>query len=134
MVIVDSITKPIKDSIGANTQNLPARAQLMERLFGKLFEIATRHDIAMIVTHHATVNPVTPFGRDFGKIWGGDSTMYNSKYAIEFIGDCPLKIRNETGWTVPESRRVKLIRRPDAQADGELHPIRLKNDWGYVDK
>ena len=132
LIVLDSLTKPIKDSMGANTQNLPARAQLIERLFGKLYDVATRHNLAIVINHHASVNPVTPFGRDFGKMWGGDPVLYNSKYAMEFI-DATNKIKNDTGWGV-EARRVKLVRRPDEQVTDELIPIRLKKDYGYTDK
>ena len=132
MVAIDSITKPLKDSIGANTQNLPARAQLVERLFGKLYDIATRHNLAIIINSHASIDPITPFGRDFGHMWGGDGLLYNSKYALEFI-DANTKIKNATGWGI-EARRVKLIRRPDEQSTGDVIPIRLKKDYGYCDE
>jgi len=132
MIIIDSITKPLKDSIGANTQNLPARAQVVERLFGKLYDLATRHGLAIMINSHASVDPITPFGRDFGHMWGGDGLLYNSKYALQFI-DATSKIKNQTGWGI-EARRVMLIRRPDEQATGDLTPIRLKKDWGYCDK
>ena len=132
MIIIDSLTAPLKTSVGSTTSNLPARAQLTERLFGLLHSVAIRHNISIILSHHASVDPMVLFGRDLGKPWGGDPILYNSKYAIEFI-DSTSKIRTDTGWGV-EARRAKLIRRPDDVADGELHPIRLKKDWGYTTK
>ena len=132
MIVLDSITRPIKDSIGSNTQNLPARSQLIDRLFGKLSNLAIRHNLAVIVNHHTTVNPVTPFGIDHGKMWGGDGMMYTSKYAIQFT-NATMKIKNETGWGI-EARRVKLVRRPDEQDTGEWIPVRLMKDYGYCDK
>lgn len=131
MIILDSLTKPIKDSVGSETQNLPARAQIVERLFGKLYHIAQIHNIAVVVNHHAIVNPVMPFGRDLGNPYGGNPILYNSKYIIQFI-DAPRKLQDETGWGI-ECRRIKMIRRPDEQATGELIPIRLKKDWGFCD-
>ncbi len=132
MIILDSLTKPIKDSVGSETQNLPARAQLVERLFGKLYHVAKLYDIAVIVIHHATINPIMPFGRDLGKPYGGNPILYNSKYALEFI-DAPNKIKTSTGWGV-EARRVKLLRRPDEPSTGELIPVRLKKDYGFCDE
>lgn len=131
MIIIDSLTKPIKDSVGNETQNLPSRAQIIERLFGKLYHIASIYDIAIIVNHHASVNPIMPFGRDLGKPYGGNPVLYNSKYALGFI-DAPNKIKTETGWGT-EARRVRLLRRPDEQTTGELIPIRLKKDFGFCD-
>lgn len=132
MIILDSLTKPIKDSVGSETQNLPARAQLVERLFGKLYQIAQLYNIAVVITHHATINPITPFGRDLGKPYGGNPILYNSKYVLQFI-DAPKKMKEETGWNL-ECRRIRMIRRPDEQTTGELIPIRLKKDWGFCDE
>jgi len=131
MIILDSLTKPIKDSVGSETQNLPARAQLVERLFGKMYHIAKLYDIAVIVIHHATINPIMPFGRDLGKPYGGNPILYNSKYALELI-DAPNKVKTETGWGM-ECRRVKLLRRPDEPSTGELIPVRLRKDYGFCD-
>jgi len=131
MIILDSLTKPIKDSVGHETQNLPARAQLIERLFGKLYHIAMLYNIAVVVVHHASINPMMPFGRDLGKPYGGNPVLYNSKYALEFI-DAPNKVKNETGWG-EQARRVKLLRRPDEPYTGELVPVHLKKDYGFTD-
>jgi RecA/RadA recombinase len=131
MIIIDSLTKPVKDSVGSETQNLPSRAQLTERLFGKLYHFAKIYDVAIMVIHHASVNPITPFGRDLGKPYGGDPILYNSKYAIQFI-DAPRKLKDETTWG-EECRRIKLLRRPDEPTTGELIPVRLRKDWGFCD-
>jgi RecA/RadA recombinase len=132
LIILDSLTKPVKDSVGSETQNLPARAQLIERLFGKLYHFAKIYDIGIIVIHHASVNPITPFGRDLGKPYGGDPILYNSKYALQFI-DAPKRVKDETGFG-EEARRIKLLRRPDEPYTGELVPVRLKKDWGFCDQ
>lgn len=131
MILIDSLTKPIKDSVGSESQNLPARAQIIDRLFGKLYHFANIYNIATMVVHHATYNPMMPFGRDLGKPYGGDPILYNSKYSLELI-DATNKIETETGWG-PEARRVKLLRRPDEPTTGELIPVRLKKDWGFCD-
>jgi len=132
MIIIDSFTKPVKDSVGSNTQNLPSRAELMQRLYGKLYDIAARYNIAVVVNHHASINPVMPFGRDLGKPYGGNPVLYNSKYALEFI-DAPKKLQTETGWG-NETRRIKLLRRPDVPQDDQLYPVRLKKDFGFCDE
>lgn len=53
LIIVDSLTKPIKVSVGHKTQNLPARANLIGRFFDRLYQMAYKFDIAVIVVHHA---------------------------------------------------------------------------------
>lgn len=132
MIIIDSMTQPLKTSVSSQTANLPARAQIVERLFGKFHKVAQAYNIALMVNHHASVNPATMFGRDLGKPYGGNPILYNSKYAIEFI-DAPKKIQQETGFGI-DARRVKLLRRPDEQTTGELHTVRLKKDYGFCDK
>jgi len=79
-----------------------------------------------------SINPMMPFGRDLGKPYGGNPILYNSKFAIEFI-DAPSKVKKDTGWG-EETRRIKLLRRPDEPYTGELIPIRLKKDWGFCDE
>jgi RecA/RadA recombinase len=131
MIIVDSLTDPLKTSVGSQTANLPARATITERFFGAIHEITARHNIAVIVNHHASIDPVV-FYTDHGRPWGGDPVMYNSKFGIEFV-DSTAKIRTDTGWGIT-ARRVKLIRRPDDVVTGELHPINLKKDWGFTEE
>ena len=131
MIIIDSFSKPLKDSVGVNTANLPARSQLQERLFGLLSHIAVKHNIAIIINHHTSKNPVMPFGVDFGKPIGGDSIIYNTKYVIEFWS-ATNKIKNDSNFGI-EARRVRLVRHPVKQVDLEWKIIRLKKDWGYVD-
>lgn len=130
LIIIDSMTKPLKDCFGSNTPNLPARAQIIDRLFGKLFDIARRHNTAILISHHASCDPMV-WGKDPGSMWGGDPVLYNTKYAIEFF-EATKKVKEETGWGI-ETRRVKLVRRPDEQTTNEWIPIRLQKDFGYTD-
>ena len=131
MIVIDSMTAPLKMAIGSNTSNLPTRAQLTERLFGLLIEIAMRNNIAVVVNHHASIDPMNLYGRDFGKAWGGDPILYNSKYALLII-DGDGKTKKETGFGL-ECRRIMLIRRPDEQDTGEKFPVCLRKDYGYAD-
>lgn len=131
MIIIDSMTAPLKMAIGSNTSNLPTRAQLTERLFGLLIEVAMRNNISVVVNHHASVDPMNLFGRDFGKAWGGDPILYNSKYALLII-NADGNTKKTTGWGT-EARRIMLVRRPDEQDTDTKHPVRLKKDFGYCD-
>ena len=97
MIVLDSLTKPMKDSVGSETQNLPARSQLTEKLFGKLYSYAMTYNIAVVVLLHATVNPLQMIGQDLGNPYGGAPVLYNSKYAIQIL-KATHKIKIETGW------------------------------------
>jgi RecA/RadA recombinase len=129
IIIIDSLTKPLKASIGHKTQNLPARADLSARFFDKLYQIAHKYGAAIIINHHASIDPMK-WGRDFGKIYGGDEVLYNSKYVIELV-DSDMAARAKYGET---ARRVMLIKHPFNSNVGELHPINLKKDWGFTDE
>jgi len=132
MIIIDSLSKPLKDTVGTNTANLPTRSQIQERIFGMLTHVAVQHNIAIIINHHVSSNPVMPFGTDFGHPIGGDSIMYNTKYVLEFW-DATNQIKKDSGFGL-EARRVRLFRHPTEQVTGEWKVIRLQKDVGYVDK
>jgi len=138
LIIIDSLTKPVKDSIGSETSNLPARAQIIERLFGKLYQIAEIYDIAIIVLHHSSIAPPIGPYHDIGHAYGGNPIYYNSKYILQFLNGTKVEreikcAENEKETWNLESRRVILIRRPNEQATGERIPIRLRKDMGFVD-
>ena len=132
MIIIDSITKPMKNSVGSETQNLPARAQITEKLFSKLYNIAMIYDIAVVVNVHSSVNPVTIGWKDPGKPYGGQPILYNSKYALQ-IRDSTNKLKKESGFGL-EARRVQLLRAPGLQTTKEEFNVRLQKDYGYVDE
>lgn len=129
LLIIDSLTKPIKTSIGSKTQNLPSRAELVARFFGRIYQLAYNYNLAVIINHHASVNPVTPFGRDFGNPYGGDEIFYNSKYIVEII-DSDMAARAKFGQS---ARRVMLIKHPYQPVTKELHAVNLKENFGFTD-
>jgi len=129
LIVIDSLTKPLKASIGHKTQNLPARADMSARFFDKLYQIAHNYGIAVIINHHASIDPMK-WGRDFGKIYGGDEVLYNSKYVIELV-DSDMAARAKYGET---ARRCMLIKHPFNANVGELYPVNLKKDYGFTDE
>lgn len=133
MIVIDSFSKPFKDGVVTVTQNLPARATLQEQLFGLLSDVAVKHNIAIMINHHTTRNPTTPFAYDYGNPTGGDSIIYNTKYVLNFwTGN--QKMAKEKGWEPVEVRKVRLYRHPSEQLTGEWIPIRLRKDYGFCDK
>jgi len=132
-MLIDSITTPIKESVGSETQNLPARASIVQRLYGRLYQLAKTYNLLVVVNHHTSVNPVMPFGKDLGKIYGGQPVLYNSKYAIQLLPSTnELRKKYYQGFE-NEARRIRLIRHPYIIADGKLYNIRLKKDYGFCD-
>lgn len=131
-ILIDSITMPLKESVGSETQNLPARASIVQRLYGRLYQIAKEYNAAILVTHHASVNPITPYGRDFGHMYGGHPVLYNSKYAIQLLDSTSEIKKTKFKGFEHEARRVRLIRHPYIN-DTKLYDIRLKTDYGFCD-
>ena len=131
-IVIDSLSSPLKETIGTETQNLPARASIVQRLFGKLYQYAKTHNICFVVNHHTSRNPITPFGRDFGKVFGGDPVLYNSKYILQIIDSTSKIKKTKFQGFEDEARRVRLLRHPYIKSD-KLYDIRLKEDYGFVD-
>jgi len=130
LLIIDSLTEPLKATIGHKSQNLPARSELIARLFYKLITIARDYQICVIINHHASINPLQLFGRDFGKPYGGDEVLYNSKYILAII-DSDMSARAKYGKT---ARRIMLFKHPYNPVTGDLLPVNLKADYGYCDE
>lgn len=130
LLIIDSLTEPLKATIGHKSQNLPARSELISRLFYKLIGVARDYNLTVLINHHASVNPMQMFGRDFGKPYGGDEVLYNSKYILAII-DSDMKARTEYGKT---ARRVMMLKHPYNATVGELFPLNLKEDYGFTEE
>ena len=131
-IAIDSLSSPLKETIGTETQNLPTRASIVQRLYGKLYQFAKTYDIAFIVNHHTTRNPITPYGRDFGKVFGGDPVLYNSKYVVQIINSTSTIKKAKFKGFEDEAKRIRLLRHPYIKSD-KLYDIRLKEDWGFED-
>ena len=129
LLIVDSLTEPLKSTVGHKSQNLPARSELISRFFSRLISIAIDYELCIIINHHASINPMQLFGRDFGKPYGGDEVLYNSKYILAII-DSDMSARAKYG---KSARRVMLMKHPYNATTGELFPINLKEDYGFTD-
>lgn len=130
LIILDSISHPIKALIGSKTENLPERATLFDRIFGKLYHYANKYEAAVIVIQHASVNPITIGYTDHGKQWGGDSPYYNSKYGIQLHK--PDKTAREK-FGGEEARRVRAYIHPFIKTPTELYPVALRDNWGFDD-
>lgn len=116
---IDSFTMPIKRVFGSGSQNLPARAALINGMFARLEEISTMLEIPIFITHHVGKSPINPY--DPYKPYGGSSLMYNLKHILLIL---PGKD--------PDERRI--VRYVWPYLSKEEISLYLVRDWGYVGK
>jgi len=114
---IDSFTMPIKRVFGSGTQNLPARAALINGMFARLEEISSTLEIPIFVTHHVGKSPINPY--DPYKPYGGSALLYNLKHILLVL---PGKD--------PEERRIVRYAWPYLPRD-EIS-LYLVKDYGYV--
>lgn len=132
LLIIDSITNPLKEDIGSLTQNLPARAEVVSKIFKKLYALAKAKNLAVVLTHHISRNPAKPYGKDFGMVWGGDPIIYNSKYIIQLMESTKAIATTKCQGYEEEARRVRVVRHPYLR-DDTMYDIRLKKNYGFED-
>lgn len=78
IVIIDSMTSPIRGSLPMVQQAFPVRASLMALWFQAIYEMiddAENHGCVWI-THHSTYNPADKYQTNRGDIQGGSSALY----------------------------------------------------------
>lgn len=115
---IDSFTMPIKRVFGSGTQNLPARAALINALFARLEEISSILEIPIFVTHHVGRSPINPY--DPYKPYGGSALLYNLKHIL-------LILHGEK----PDQRRIIRFAWPYKTRDEAV--LRLVENHGYTD-
>jgi hypothetical protein len=115
---IDSFTMPIKRIFGSGTQNLPARAALINALFARLEEMSSVLEIPIFVTHHVGKSPINPY--DPYKPYGGSALLYNLKHIL-------LVLHGEK----PDLRRVVRFAWPYKTRDEVT--LKLVENHGYAD-
>jgi RecA/RadA recombinase len=131
LVVIDSVTVPIKSEISATTQNFPARTSVLSALFGACYPIARRADVAILITDHLTANPMSP-GYQFGTgdPWGGRNVLYYVKHIFGIYK--PTKEYIEA--YAPDGARVRRFARYRYPGlDPALVAVKLEKDRGYTD-
>jgi predicted ATP-dependent serine protease len=61
MVILDSLTSPIRQSITDEQQNNPAKASATALICGKLLKLQEKYKVGLVVVGHAMFNPADPY-------------------------------------------------------------------------
>jgi len=80
LVVIDSISAPIKEAIPVNQQNFPQRSNLFTTLLGSINKIADVYATAFLIITHGSVSPQEEqFGAIKYKMWGGDNLLYYIK-------------------------------------------------------
>lgn len=78
ILVIDSFTSPFRVGFPSSTENLPARADAMGLAIDGLFKIVEEKDVAIVLLHHASLNPTNPY-ENVGVIRGGNTVMHFSK-------------------------------------------------------
>lgn len=131
LLIIDSLTVPIKSVIPKGTQHLPGRGTLLTSFLGTLYPIAIKFNAAIIVTDHISRNPMSPGYRyGLGIPWGGQDITYYIKYQFGMYHALKAE-REKYGADGSRLRRLERHRFPGMEK--ELTTVLLAHDYGYTD-
>lgn len=123
LIILDSITVPLKSKISSTTQNFPARASLIQTLLDGALVFSNEFNIAFILTNHGTKNPM-----GYGvQPWGGDNMIYYVKRWMGLLDG--LKADREAFGD--QVRRIYRYRWPGLMETMDKAILAL--DTGYID-
>ena len=118
MLVIDSFSALIKRAVPVPPQqNFPARAAIINVLFGRLDEVVSKLRIPCIAVNHISIAPDNPYSK--GRLYGGSAMFYNSKLILQILGG---KDQNK--------RRFRLVYMP-GRTEEEIE-IELKRNYGYV--
>ena len=131
LLVIDSLTIPIKSEIASVTQNFPARTSLVSAILGACYPIARRSDVSILITDHITSNPMSPgYVWGTGDPWGGRNILYYIKNIFGLYK--PLK--DQVVANAPDGHRVRRFQRYRYPGlDTVVAPVKLEKDKGYMD-
>ncbi|MCK4259642.1 MAG: hypothetical protein KAX49_11730 [Halanaerobiales bacterium] len=124
LLVLDSLTTPIKGAIGSARQNFGARANVISRIMGQLSVILDSLEIAIIVTAHQSQDKTNKY--DEGRIWGGESLGYYAKYSLQMTTP-HFKIETADKVLYKKVRRRRFL----GKLQSKWQNLPLKEDWGY---
>jgi hypothetical protein len=131
LIVLDSISIPIKSYIPSTTQNLPARTSALSILLGATYPLAKNFDVAFLITNHISRNPMNPgYVYGIGDPWGGQNITYYVKHQFALYKG--LKDQMEAlGADGQRVRRFQRYRYPGK--DVTIDAVVLAKDKGYED-
>lgn len=124
LLILDSLTIPIKEKIPTVTQNFPARSTIISFIISALKILAKRFNMGVIFTNHAVRSPMMQHALS---PWGGDNLLYEVKYWVSILD--PLKDQKQKYGD--RARRVMRYRYPYQEEAIVL--VKLEKDTGFID-
>jgi hypothetical protein len=131
LIVLDSITIPIKSVIPKGTQHLPGRGTLITSLLGTMYPIAKHFNCAIVITDHYSSNPMMGYGQGFGgSAWGGQDLTFYIKY---HYGICPALKDEREKWGADGARLRRVERHRYPGLDRDIQTFLLQKDYGYTD-
>ena len=131
LVIIDSITAPIKTVIPSASQNFPARASILQELLGTFYSICQGHNCCIFLTDHITRSPMDPgYVYGLGTPWGGQDITYYVKIQLGLYHALKEQKEKYPG-DAQRLRRIERHRYPGLEKALEL--VVLAKDKGYED-
>ena len=131
LVVIDSITAPIKSVIPSAAQNFPARASILQELLGTFYTICQGLNCSIFMTDHITRSPMSPgyvYGR--GSPWGGQDVTYYVKIQL---GLYPAKKAQRELYPGEAQRLRRIERHRYPGLEQMLILVHLAKDTGYKD-
>jgi len=124
IVIVDSITAPIRTAIVSAQQNNPAKSDAEGFVMGRLLNYIDRYNVGVIVTAHASFNPANPYDTT-ANIRGGVAIHHFAKNVV-YIDKREKK-------DLAAYRRFWLVRYGSNVPEWSKVAVAKISDVGYVD-
>ena len=104
LLVVDSLTSPIKNYIPSGRQNREARAAVFSAVFGSLYEISEKWEIPIILILHESRDPASKY--DAGRPWGGNVPLYEIKHNFR---DCVCLYDHNMGCFPKNNQQQKIL-------------------------
>lgn len=131
LIVIDSITAPIKTVIPSSSQNFPARANILTELLGTFYRICKEHNCCIFLTDHITRSPMSPgYVYGLGTPWGGQDITYYVKIQLGLYRPLKDQIKMYPG-EGQRLRRLERHRYPLLERETIL--VHLAKDLGYKD-
>ncbi|MHC1584460.1 MAG: hypothetical protein ACXQTM_07555, partial [Methanosarcinales archaeon] len=124
VIVVDSLSAPLKSVLGTATKNLPARADMENTLFGVLQESAESHSCLVALVNHIS-RPPQLVARE--SVFGGANIFYNLKYIIRI--SMPNKYLYDR--VKDKGRVIHVDRHPYKLLRDESFYVTLERDYGF---
>lgn len=123
LIVLDSITVPLKSKISSTTQNFPGRASLIQTLLDIALVLSNEFNIAFLLTNHGTKNPMAYAVQP----WGGANMIYYVKRWIGIMDG----LKEDRELYGDQLRRLYRFRWPGFQET--MEKAMLSKDTGYID-